>query len=42
MMKTIFKITIFSIIPLLAIVLGSTVIKIWPKNYFWIERVEGH
>jgi proline iminopeptidase len=37
MMKIIFKITIFSII-LLAIVLGSTVIKIWPKNYFWIER----
>jgi len=38
MMKTILKITILSIFPLLAIVVGSTVIKIWPKNYFWIER----
>jgi len=38
MMKTIFKRTIFSIFALLAIVLGSTVIKIWPKNYFWVER----
>jgi len=38
MMKTNFKITIFSIFGLLAIVLGSTVVKIWPKNYFWIER----
>ena len=38
MMKTIFKITIFSMFILLAIVLGSTVIKIWPKNHFWIER----
>jgi proline iminopeptidase len=38
MMKTTFKITIFSIFALLAIVLGSTVVKIWPKNYFWIER----
>ena len=40
MMKTIFNITIFSIFGLLAIVLGSTVIKIWPNNYFWIERKE--
>jgi pimeloyl-ACP methyl ester carboxylesterase len=38
MMKTTFKITILSIFGLLAIVLGSTVVKIWPKNYFWIER----
>jgi proline iminopeptidase len=38
MMKTTFKITVFSIFGLLAIVLGSTVVKIWPKNYFWIER----
>ena len=38
MMKTTFKITIFSIFGLLAIVLGSTVVKIWPENYFWIER----
>ncbi len=38
MMKTIFKRTIFSIFALLAIVLGSTVIKIWPENYFWVER----
>jgi len=37
-MKTTFKITIFSILGLLAIVLGSTVVKIWPENYFWIER----
>jgi len=38
MKKTIFKRTIFSIFALLAIVLGSTVIKIWPENYFWVER----
>ena len=38
MMKTIFTRTMFSIFALLAIVLGSTVIKIWPQNYFWIER----
>jgi len=38
MKKTIFKRTTFSIFALLAIVLGSTVIKIWPENYFWIER----
>jgi pimeloyl-ACP methyl ester carboxylesterase len=38
MMKRTFKITILSIFGLLAIVLGSTVVKIWPKNYFWIER----
>jgi proline iminopeptidase len=38
MMKTTFKITLFSIFGLLAIVLGSTVVKIWPKNYFWVER----
>jgi len=38
MIKTIFKITTLSILTLLVIVLGSTVIKIWPENYFWIER----
>jgi len=38
MKKTIFKRTILSIFTLLAIALGSTVIKIWPENYFWIER----
>ena len=32
MMKTIFKTTIFSIITVLAIMLGSTVIKIWPND----------
>jgi len=38
MMKTTFKITIVSLVALLAIVLGSTAIKIWPENYFWVER----
>jgi carboxypeptidase C (cathepsin A) len=38
MAKTIFKITFLSIFALLAIVLGSTVIKIWPSSYFWVER----
>jgi hypothetical protein len=38
MKKTIFKRTIISMFTLLVIALGSTVIKIWPENYFWIER----
>ena len=38
MMKPIFTRTVFSILALLAIVLGSTVVKIWPEDYFWIER----
>ncbi len=38
MIKTIFKITTVSIFALLVIALGSTVIKIWPENYFWVER----
>jgi proline iminopeptidase len=38
MKKTIFKRTIILMFALLVIALGSTVIKIWPKNYFWIER----
>ena len=38
MQKPLFKITSVSIFVLLAIALGSTVIKIWPENYFWIER----
>ena len=37
-MKTIFKIITVSIFALLVIALGSTVIKIWPENYFWVER----
>ena len=37
-MKTIFKITTVSIFALLVIALGSTVIKVWPENYFWVER----
>jgi len=37
-MKTIFKITTASMFALLVIALGSTVIKIWPENYFWVER----
>lgn len=38
MKKTIFKITTVSIFALLVIALGSTIIKIWPENYFWVER----
>ena len=37
-MKTTFKIATVSILALLVIALGSTVIKIWPENYFWVER----
>lgn len=29
---------VVAIFTLLAIALGSTVIKIWPKDYFWVER----
>jgi len=38
MIKTIFNTTTVSIFVLLVIALGSTVIKVWPENYFWVER----
>jgi proline iminopeptidase len=37
-MKGIAKSILLSILGLLAIMLASTVVKIWPGNYFWIER----
>ena len=38
MAKTILRATALSILGLLVIALASTVIKVWPANYFWIER----
>lgn len=37
-MKRTFRWALFSLFILLTIVLGSTVIKIWPEDYFWVER----
>ena len=37
-MKKIFIRIVLPLAVLLIIVLGSTVVKIWPKDYFWVER----
>lgn len=37
-MNKIFRWVLFLILIFLTLVLGSTVIKIWPKDYFWVER----
>ena len=38
MMRRTSRWTLFSFLALFIIVLGSTVVKIWPEDYFWVER----